>query len=105
VAPTPVKMGRPRRHTKPHDERPEIGEDLPLKKLLIAGGRADGIEPGNLIAALTGPAKLDGEAVRNVVVLEYYSFADVPEQEAERVVELSDGTDVADKPLRLELVA
>ncbi len=105
VAPTAAKRERPRRHTKPHDKNPVIGEDLPLRKVLIAGGHANGIEPAALIAALTGPTKLDGEAVRNVTVLEHYSFAEVPEQEADKVVELADGSDLAGKPLRLELVA
>jgi ATP-dependent RNA helicase DeaD len=105
VAATPVKA-RPRRHSKPHDEpaaATAVVAPLPLRKLIIAGGRADGFEPADLIHALTAPTGLDGEAIRNVRVLEKFSFAEVPEQEADRVVELAAGTSVAGRPLRLEL--
>ena len=76
---------RPKRHSKPHDAERDVVE-LPLRKLIIAGGRADGIEPKDVVHALTKAGDLDGEAVRNVRVLERFSFAEVPEQDADRVV-------------------
>jgi ATP-dependent RNA helicase DeaD len=99
VAATPVTP-KPKRHTKPHEQ---AGDELPVTKLLIAGGHANGLEPSDVIHALTHSTGLDGEAVRNVKVLEHFSFAEVPEQEADRVVELAAGIEVAGHPLRLEL--
>jgi ATP-dependent RNA helicase DeaD len=99
VAPTPV-TAKPRRHSKPHAS--VNGED-PMRKLIIAGGRAEGFEPSDIIHALTAAAGVDGEAVRNVRVLERFSLAEVPEPAAERVVELASGTEVHGRPLRLEL--
>ena len=105
VKATGVKPDRPRRHSKPHDD-PVVGAvDLPLRKLIISGGRADGIEPSDVIHVLTADTGLDGEAIRNVRVLERYSFAEVPEQEADRVVEVATGFKVDGHELRLELVA
>jgi ATP-dependent RNA helicase DeaD len=102
VAPTPATLPKPPRHTKPHDiEAPVI--DLPLRKLIIAGGRADGIEPSDVIHALTQAGGLDGESVRNVRVLDRFSFAEVPEQVADRVIEAAAGVEVGGQPLRLEL--
>jgi ATP-dependent RNA helicase DeaD len=101
VAPTPVKP-RPKRHSKPHDSGLD-GIELPLRKLIIAGGRADGVEPKDVVHALTSAAGLDGEAVRNVRVLERFSFAEVPEQDADRVVASAAGTEVGGRPLRIEL--
>ncbi|HET9719590.1 MAG TPA: DEAD/DEAH box helicase [Solirubrobacteraceae bacterium] len=98
VAPTAVKP-KPRRHSKPH----ETDGELPLRKLIIAGGRAEGFEPSDIIHALTASTGLDGEAVRNVRVLERFSFAEVPASEAERVVERATGGEVRGRPLRLEL--
>src|ERR1700761_4453542 len=43
VAATPVKPPRPKRHSKPHDAALDGGE-LPVRKLIIAGGRANGLE-------------------------------------------------------------
>jgi ATP-dependent RNA helicase DeaD len=87
VAPTPIKE-RPRRHSKPHVSGDGLG---PLRKLIVAGGRAAGLEPSDIIHAITAATGLDGEAVRNVRVLERFAFVEVPAAEAERVVsEVSD---------------
>jgi ATP-dependent RNA helicase DeaD len=101
VAATTVKA-RAKRHSKPHDvERDPL--ELPLRKLIIAGGRSDGIEPKDIVRALTSAGELDGEAVRNVRVLERFSFAEVPSADAERIVESAAGIEVAGRPLKLEL--
>ena len=99
VAPTPVTEP-PRRHSKPHVSRDGGG---PGRKLIVSGGRAAGLEPSDIVHAITAATGLDGEAVRNVRVLERFAFVDVPETEAERVVELTGGSDVRGRPLRLEL--
>jgi ATP-dependent RNA helicase DeaD len=99
VAPTAVTPP-PRRHSKPRDQ---ANGDGPLRKLIVAGGRAGGLEPSDIIHAITSATGLDGEAVRNVRMLERFAFVEVPEAEADRVVERVNGTEVRGKPLRLEL--
>jgi ATP-dependent RNA helicase DeaD len=101
AAPAPVKA-RPKRHSKPHDVERDVAE-MPLRKLIIAGGHADGIEPKDVVHALTSAGDLDGEAVRNVRVLERFSFAEVPEGDADRIVGSVAGVEVGGRPLRLEL--
>jgi ATP-dependent RNA helicase DeaD len=99
VAPTPVTP-KPRRHAKPHE--PVDGE-LPLSKLIISGGRAEGIEPADVIHALTAAGGVDGEAVRNVRVLDRFTLAELPASAAERVIQRAGETEVRGRPLRLEL--
>ena len=101
VAATTVKA-RPKRHSKPHDAERD-GIEITLSKLIIAGGRADGIEPKDVVRALTSAGGLDGEAVRNVRVLERFSFAEVPQQDAGRIVDSVAGIEVGGRPLKLEL--
>jgi ATP-dependent RNA helicase DeaD len=98
VAPTPV-TARPRRHSKPHMA---VNGDRPGRKLIVSGGRTDGLEPSDIIHAITAATGLDGEAVRNVRVLERFAFLEVPSDEAERVVELVRGVEIRGHPLRLE---
>src|SRR5437588_2680440 len=83
VAPTPVKA-KPRRHAKPHLSADGEG---PVRKLILAGGRASGLEPSDIIHAITVASGLDGEAIRNVRVLERFALVEVPEKDADRVVE------------------
>ena len=54
-----------------------------------------GLEPSDIIHAITAATGLDGEAVRNVRVLERFAFVEVPAADADRVV-----TEVSE--LRLE---
>jgi ATP-dependent RNA helicase DeaD len=98
VAPSPVRE-RPRRHDKPHVMR--NGAE-PVAKLIVSGGRASGIEVADLVHAVTSSTSLDGEAVRNVRVLERFSFLEVPADEADRVVDSVTGTSVRGTKLRLE---
>jgi ATP-dependent RNA helicase DeaD len=76
-----------------------------VRKVIFSGGRAAGLEPSDIIHAITSATGLDGEAVRNVRVLEQFAFAEVPATEAARVVKLTDGVEVQGLPLRLELAA
>jgi ATP-dependent RNA helicase DeaD len=98
VAPTPVQA-KPRRHSKPHDP---VDGDGAARKLIISAGRAAGLEPSDIIHAITAATGLDGESVRNVRVLERFAFVEVPERDAERVVELVSGAEVNGHRLRLE---
>ncbi len=98
VAPTPV-VPKPKRHSKPHVSG---NGDAPRRKLIVSGGRAQGLEPSDLVHALTATGGLEGEAVRNVRVLEHFSFVEVPEPDAEDVVERLDGTELRGHTLRLE---
>ncbi len=88
VDPAPVRE-RPRRHEKPHVAR---NGSEPRAKLIVSGGRAAGIEVADLVAAVTRAAGLDGEAVRNVQVLERFSFLEVPAAEAKQVIKAVNGT-------------
>jgi ATP-dependent RNA helicase DeaD len=101
AAPTPVRE-RPRRHSKPRISRRD--EQEPYAKLVLAGGRSSGLRVADIVGAVTSSAGLDGEAVRDVLVLERFSFLSVPAGEAERVVEALDGKELRGQKLGLQLV-
>ena len=101
VAPVePVVVAeKPRRHTKPHISR---NGDEAYAKLIVAGGRAAGIEVADLVSAVTHAAQIDGEAVRDVKVLEHFAFLSVPAAEAERIAAAVDGERVRGRRIRVE---
>jgi len=98
VAPAKVEE-RPRRHEKPHVAR---NGDEPHAKLIVNQGRAAGIEVADIVNAVTAGAGLDGEAVRNVRVLDRFAFLEVPASDADTVVEKVGGRKVRGATLRLE---
>jgi ATP-dependent RNA helicase DeaD len=92
---------RRRRHAhKPHD-REVVRINGDLRTLIAAPGRAGGLTEGDLIAAVHA-AGLDGEAIRNVRVLERFALLEVPAEEADRVVEAVAGHEVNGATLRIE---
>ena len=98
VAPTPV-VSRPRRHSKPHLSPDGDG---PARTLIVTAGLSSGLEPSDIIHAITAATGLDGESVRNVRMLEHFAFVEVPARDAERVVELVSGAEVRGHRLRVE---
>jgi ATP-dependent RNA helicase DeaD len=98
VAPAPV-VAKPRRHSKP---RLSVNGDGPARKLIVAAGRSSGLEPSDIIHAITAATGLDGESVRNVRMLEHFAFLEVPASEADRVVEKVTGSEVRGHRLRVE---
>jgi ATP-dependent RNA helicase DeaD len=92
------KQPRRRRHTKP---RRDVNE--PRAKLVLAVGRARGLEPADVVAAIVDNSHLDGEDVSNVRVLERFSFVEVPGERAGEVVEKVNGQSVRGVELRLEV--
>jgi ATP-dependent RNA helicase DeaD len=90
----------PKRHTKPQLSR--NGAET-YRRVLAATGRADGVEVADVVHAVTSAAGLDGEAVRDVRVLERFTLFSVPDSEAARIVEAVDGSDIGGRQLRVEL--
>jgi ATP-dependent RNA helicase DeaD len=99
--PTPVKE-RPRRHSKPHVTRRDDEERY--VKLVLGSGRAAGLRVADIVGAVTASAGLDGEAVRDVLVLDRFSFVSVPEGEAQRVIEALDGRELGGHAVSLQRV-
>jgi ATP-dependent RNA helicase DeaD len=103
VAPAPVAEPRAHRHRKPHDQVVATTNGAVYRTLIASGGRAAGLAEADLIAAVTGATGLDGEAVRNVRLLERFVVFEVPAEQAVRVADEVDGTPVRGHTLRLEL--
>src|ERR687889_210878 len=101
VGPSKV-IEKPRRHRKPHDTDGANG--MGYTKLIANTGRAAGLEPGELISAVAAGGGLDGEAIRNVRVLERFALVEVPAADAERIVEAVSGITVHGRKLALEPV-
>src|SRR3954447_10204914 len=94
------RQPRRRRHTKP---RRDVNE--PRAKLVFGVGRARGLEPADVVAAIVDNSHLDGEDVSNVRVLERFSFVEVPGERAGEVVEKVNGQSVRGVELRLEVAS
>jgi ATP-dependent RNA helicase DeaD len=86
------------RHTKPHQR-----EGIPYSKLVVGAGREQGIEPADVVRAVVDNTHLENDDVRNVRVLERFSFVEVPSERAEQVADSVSGKEVRGLKLQLEV--
>jgi ATP-dependent RNA helicase DeaD len=96
-----TSLERIKRYSKPYLS---ASRDGPARKVVLSIGRAADLEPSDIIHAITAAAGFDGEVVRNVRMLERFTFVGVPEQETERVVAQLSGSEPAGRPVALESV-
>ena len=57
---------------------------------------------GDIVAAITGAAGLDGEAVRNVRLLDRFAFLEVPAGDVGEILAKVNGTQVRGQELKFE---
>jgi ATP-dependent RNA helicase DeaD len=86
------------RHTKPHSR-----DGTPYAKLVVGAGREAGIEPADVVGAVVDNTHLENDDVRNVRVLERFSFVEVPAARAEEVAVKVSGQRVRGTELRVEV--
>jgi ATP-dependent RNA helicase DeaD len=94
----PERETRRPRHTKP---RPRDG--VPYSKLIVGAGRREGIEPADVVSAVVDNTHLENDDVRNVKVLERFSFVEVPADRAEDVAKAVSGTQARGAELNVEV--
>ena len=70
---------------------------------MVNAGRAAGIEPADVVTAVVDNTHLENADVRNVRVLERFSFVEVPAARAEEVAGKVSGNRVRGAELRLEV--
>jgi ATP-dependent RNA helicase DeaD len=105
-AEAPVVAAEPngdRETRRPRHTKPRKAADVELVKLIVSGGRAQGLEPADVIEAIVDNSHLEGEDIRNVRVLERFSFVEVPAKRAGEVIDKVTGSAVRGTKLRLEV--
>jgi ATP-dependent RNA helicase DeaD len=88
---------------RPRHTKPRKAAEVELVKLIVSGGRAQGIEPADVVSAIVDNSHLEGEDIRNVRVLERFSFVEVPAKRAHEVIDKVSGSAVRGTKLRLEV--
>ncbi len=101
--PEPEAEPRERQTRRPRHTKPRRELQGGTVKLIVGAGRQKGIEPADVVSAIVDGSHLDGEDVRNVRVLERFSFVEVPAERAQEVVDKVTGNEVRGVELRLEV--
>ncbi len=99
----PAEPQEERETRRPRHTKPRRPVDVPGVKLIVSAGRAQGIEPADVVGAIVDNSRLEGEDIRNVRVLERFSFVEVPATRAQEVIDKVSGRAVRGATLRLEV--
>ncbi len=92
---------KPRRGRKPQINR---DADEPGTRIVLTPGTTSGIEVRDLVAAITEATGLDGEAVRDVLVLERFALATVPSASVDDTVDAINERAGGDRALYAEVL-
>jgi ATP-dependent RNA helicase DeaD len=90
------------RHAPDPRRRDHEQDGAGLQKVFINRGRGSGISDEDIRWALTEGAVVPEEAIGPIRVLERFSFVELDSEQAERALEMLDGTKLKGKQIRLE---
>jgi ATP-dependent RNA helicase DeaD len=98
-----TEIHEPGTKRKTHRRRPDNSPDQEgITRLFIALGRKDKMDPPKLVKLIQEEAMVDSHLIRNVEIYDNFSFANVPFEEAEHIIEIFRGRGRDKKPLIVE---
>lgn len=98
--------GESRRQKPRRGRKPQINRDAdePGTRIVLTPGADDEIEVRDLVAAITEATGLDGEAIRDVLVLGRFSLATIPASGVDDAVEAINERASGPRGLRAEVL-
>lgn len=112
----PPREGGPQHHEhgsrqKPRDERPRQGHrdddysDVRMRRYRIEVGRSHGVQPGNIVGAISNEAELDGKLIGHITLHDTFSLVDLPDGMPQETYKHLQSVQVCGQALRLSLDA
>lgn len=74
-----------------------------MVKLFISVGERDGARPGDLVGAITGEARIDGDLIGRIEMRDTFSRVEVAREVAQKVIRSLNGTTVRGRSVRVDL--
>ncbi len=79
------------------------GAEAGMARIFLNIGRQDGVRPGDIVGAIANEAGLPGRAIGVIDLFDSYSFVEVPQAEAPRVVATLARTTIRGRQLNAEI--
>ena len=74
-----------------------------MTRLFINVGKRDKIKPSNIVGAIAGEAKVDGDAIGSIDMFDNFSFVDVPEISAHKIIKAMNGIKMKGRSVNMEI--
>ncbi len=82
---------------------PQTQAEQGMTRLFLLIGRQDGVRPGDIVGAIANEAGIAGNAIGAIEILDRSTFVEVPEGEANRVIEALNRTKLRGKKVYAEV--
>jgi ATP-dependent RNA helicase DeaD len=93
---------------EPEPEEEELpvsaaGAERGMARLFLNVGSKDGVRPSDIVGAIANEAQIPGKAIGVIEIKDTYSFAEIPEQLAERVVTALSRARIRNREVRVDV--
>jgi ATP-dependent RNA helicase DeaD len=104
------RYGEPRRPAADRDQRGGDREnrgprraEAGMVRLFVSVGRKDRVQPRDIVGAIAGESGIAGKSIGSIDIFDSYSFVDVPERDANKVITAMSGNTIKGKVVNLEV--
>ncbi|MCD6581832.1 MAG: DEAD/DEAH box helicase [Desulfuromusa sp.] len=94
-----VPMERPERNTSPRRERKTSDDQMQTYRIEV--GRKHGVEPGNIVGAISNEGKLNSRDIGRIRLFDQFSLVDLPKNLSQDVLHKLKGVWVCDEQLQI----
>lgn len=81
---------------------PYTGADVGMVRVFINVGKNDGVRISDIVGAITGETGLKGDVIGQIQLRDKYSFAEIPEKNAEQMLSTLKGIKIKGKRINVE---
>jgi len=82
--------------------RPSRGRsDAAMTRLYVGVGRRRGVRPGDLVGAITGEAKIPGDAIGAIEIADQFTLVEISDQYAEHVLKVMRNATIKGRPVSI----
>lgn len=94
-----VRVERPERNTAPRRERKTSDEMMQTYRIEV--GRKHGVEPGNIVGAISNEGKLNSRDIGRIRLFDQFSLVDLPKNLSQDILHKLKGVWVCDEQLQI----
>jgi ATP-dependent RNA helicase DeaD len=93
---------------EPEPEEPDIpvtafGAERGMLRLFLNIGSKDGLRPSDVVGAIANEAQIPGKSIGVIEIKDTYSFVEIPDHLAEKVVNAIQGSRIRNREVRVEI--
>jgi len=84
-------------------ERAPREREANMTRLMVSIGRKDFVRPGDIVGAIAGEANISGSVIGSIDIFDKYTYVDVPQDVANRVVDAMEGNTIKGRRINIEI--